>query len=534
MKADLILHNGKFYTMEAAQPWVEAAACANGRILAVGRSDDVLALAGPQTEVIDVNGRFGMPGFTDAHVHFLQYAMRRQQVSLFGVADFAEVRRRIETAVSQAEPGQWVVGWGWDDNLWGFFPTAAMIDDISPHTPVVLARMDMHTWWANSAAMQAANITAATPDPIEAKIDRDANGQPVGLFREWNAIKLLEDVLPQPDPQTLAEWMADTIAEAHRFGITAIHDQRVENEGALSFQVMQALHRQGRLALRVHKHIAADHLQEALTLGLAPGFGDDFLWLGHMKAFADGAMGSRTALMLSPYEGEPDNVGVLVTPPNELWETAVAAAQAGFPMSVHAIGDRAVRQVLDVFQEHVAGAGGQQITMPHRIEHVQVIHPDDVGKLAHPQIVASVQPVHILTDWPVADRVWGDRARLAYAFRTLLAHGARFAFGSDAPVAPFNPMLGVYAAVMRQDARGNPAGGWYPEQRLTMAETLAAYTLGPAQLAGKAAVQGSLAPGKWADVVVLDRDLFAVSGAEILETAVCLTVFNGRVVWRGC
>jgi hypothetical protein len=165
---------------------------------------------------------------------------------------------------------------------------------------------------------------------------------------------------------------------------------------------------------------------------------------------------------------------------------------------------------------------------------VQVIHPDDVGKLAHPQIVASVQPVHILTDWPVADRVWGDRARLAYAFRTLLAHGARFAFGSDAPVAPFNPMLGVYAAVMRQDARGNPAGGWYPEQRLTMAETLAAYTLGPAQLAGKAAVQGSLAPGKWADVVVLDRDLFAVSGAEILETAVCLTVFNGRVVWRGC
>lgn len=531
MKADLILHNGKFYTVDAERPWVRAVACANGLILAVGSDDEVLALAGSQTEVVDVNGRFGMPGFTDAHVHFLQYAQRRQQVSLFGVRDFDEVRRLVATAVADAAPGEWIEGWGWDDNLWDVVPSAAKIDDIAPDNPVVLARMDMHTWWANSVAMRAANVTAATPDPVEAKIERDEQGNPTGLFREWNAIDLLQAAMPAPDEAELAAWMADTIAEAHRLGVTAIHDQRVENEGAQSFRVMQRLHREGGLALRVHKHIAADQLAEAATIGLQPGFGDERLWLGHMKAFADGAMGSRTALMLDAYEGEPDNLGVVVTPQQELWELAVAAGDAGFPMSVHAIGDLAVRQVLDVFGEHL-GSGGRGLTLPHRIEHVQVIHPDDMVKLAQPGIVTSVQPVHLLSDWHVADKVWGARARWTYAFRSLLDAGAHFAFGSDAPVAPFNPMLGVYAAVARQDERGEPAGGWYPEERLSMAETLAAYTLGPAKVAGKTAVQGSLTPGKWADVIVLDRNLFEVEAAEILETAVVLTVFNGEVMYR--
>ncbi|MFN8459163.1 MAG: amidohydrolase family protein [Anaerolineae bacterium] len=313
MPADLILTNGRVYTVDANQPWAEAVACANGRIIAVGRNEEVLALAGDKTERLDAGGRLVLPGLTDAHVHFLQYAIRRQEVSLFGVRDFAEVRRRVAQAVEKAEPGQWVQGWGWDENLWDVAPTAARLDDLAPHTPVVLARMDMHTWWVNSAALRQAGISRETPDPPESLIERDADGNPTGLLREWNAIKLMEDRLPRPNSATLQLWLKEAIAEANKLGLTGIHDQRVQREGRQNFRLFQALRRQGELKLRVHMHIAAEFLAEAVSLGLQPGFGDERLWIGHLKAFADGTMGSHTALMIEPFEGEPDNRGLAVT-----------------------------------------------------------------------------------------------------------------------------------------------------------------------------------------------------------------------------
>ena len=532
MTADLILTNARAYTLDPAQPWAAAVACGGGRVLAVGDETAISALAGPATRRIDCGGRLLLPGLTDAHVHFLQYAIRRRQVSLFGLTDPAAVRERIAAAVTAAAPGEWIVGWGWDSNRWDTPPSAALLDDLTPHNPVALARMDMHTWWANSAAMRVAGVTATTPDPIESHIGRDAAGQPTGLFSEWNAIALIERHVPQPDEATLAGRLRETIAEAHTLGITGIHDQRVELEGAQSLRLFQTLRRAGELTLRVHCNIAADHLAEAARLGLQPGFGDDNLWLGHMKAFADGAMGSRTAHMLAAYDGEPDNTGIVVTPPDELWRLIVAAAEAGFPLSVHAIGDRAVREVLDVMSEWATARGAtHKLPMPQRIEHVQLIHPDDMGRLAAHGLFASVQPVHLQSDWRTADRVWDERARTAYAFRSLLDRGTVLAFGSDAPVAPLNPMLGIHAAVTRQDTAGEPAGGWYSAERLTVAEAIEGYTRAPARLSGKADRLGAIAPGFYADLVVLSQDLFAIDPTTIPTTTAWLTIFNGRVVY---
>jgi hypothetical protein len=344
----------------------------------------------------------------------------------------------------------------------------------------------------------------------------------------------------------LQTWLKEAIAEAHRLGLTGIHDQRVQREGRRTFRLFQALRRQGELNLRVHMNIAIEHLAEAAALGLQPGFGDERLWIGHLKAFADGTMGSRTAWMLEPFEGEPANYGLAVIPVEVLWELASQAQRAGFPLSVHAIGDRAVREVLDVLSElpstepvsdrlspAVSSPSQGEVGrgLPHRIEHVQLIHPDDLPRLAQAGIVASVQPVHLLTDWPTADKVWGQRARYAYAFRSLLNHATRLAFGSDAPVAPLNPMLGIHAAVTRQDKHYQPPAGWYPEERLSVAEAIHGYTIGPAYLAGKQQVQGSIRPGKWADMIVLSQNLFEIPTEEIGGTTVNLTVFDGQVVY---
>lgn len=533
MKADLIVRNARIFTVDSARPWAEAVACAAGRIVAVGSDDELTDLAGPNTQFINAGGQLVLPGLTDAHVHFLWNVirLRHSQVDLYGVSDFDEVRRRVRQAVEIAGPGQWVHGWGWDESLWDMQPARALLDDISPHTPVALRRVDLHTWWVNSAALKLAGITPETPDLPGSRLGRDITGELTGVLHEWAAIRLVEQYIPEPDAATLQDWLRDAIAEAHRLGLTGIHDQRVQREGSQTLRLFHALRRRGELNLRIHMNIAAEYLTEAATLGVQAGFGDDRLWIGQVKAFADGSMGARTALMLEPFEGEPNNRGIPVTSAENLWELAVQADQAGFPLSVHAIGDRAVQDVVDVLSEFPPDDSSLTFSLPHRIEHVQVIHPDDLPRLSQHGIVASVQPVHLLSDWRTADRVWGRRARYAYAFRSLLDYKTQMAFGSDAPFAPLNPMLGIYAAVTRQDQRGEPKTGWYVEERLSVAETIHGYTMGPAYAAGKQHVQGSITPGKWADMIILDRDIFAIEPMEIAQTQVVMTVFDGRVVY---
>jgi predicted amidohydrolase YtcJ len=533
MTPNLIIHNAKIYTVDPQQPWAEAIACHNGRILATGSNDDILPLAGPHTEPIDAHGRLLLPGLIDSHIHFLDTAVRNRQISLFGVDDFDEVLQLVETAVAQKAPGEWLLGWGWNEAAWRTYPLAAHLDAIAPHNPIALTRMDMHTLWVNQAALDIAAISAQTSNPPESVIERDENGRPNGILREWNALQLITPHIPQPTPADKAAWLRQTIAAAHRLGLTGVHDQRVEKEGAESFRLWQTLNRQGDLTLRVHMNVAADFLPELTALGLQSGFGDEHLWLGHVKTFADGTMGSRTASMLSGFAGEPNNVGVIVTPADELWRIATAAADAGFPLSVHAIGDRAVREVLDVLSEREAADAGRHLPMPHRIEHVQLIHPDDLARVGSPRIMGAVQPVHLLTDWQTADLVWGERAQTAYAFRSLLDRGMKLALGSDSPVAPMNPFLGIYAAITRQDEARQPAAGWYPEQRLTLAEAIYGYTMAPALLSGKEHLQGSLTPGKWADMVLLADDLFAMPVEDVKDTAVALTIVGGKIVYRG-
>lgn len=533
MYAEMILTNGRVYTGNPLQPWAEALACDNGRLIMVGTNAEALALADEETRRLDAEGRLVLPGLIDAHIHFLQVAIRRQQVRLFGVTDFGEAMRRVEDAVQNAGPGQWVVGWGYDAHYWeGVEPSAALLDKIAPDTPVVLAQMDMHSWWANSAAMRVCGIDASTPDYPNSTIERDADGNPIGIFREWNAIELLRKHLPEPEEETLYQWLQEAQAEAHALGFTGIHDQRVEQEGAQSFRLWQRLEQEEMLKMRVHMHIAADYIHEAKTLGLRAGFGSERLWVGHVKAFADGAMGSHTARMIEPYEGEPNNLGLVVKSNEELWDFTRRAGEAGFSMCVHAIGDQAVRDVLSLFDEHLSTPGGQTLTMPHRIEHVQIMKPEDLPLFNNSGIVASMQPYHLMTDWQTANKIWGERTRYSFPMRSILDQGGTLAFGSDAPVAPMDPMAAIYAAVTRKDTGRMPQGGWQPQEALTIPEAVEAYTIGPAMVSGKTALQGSLIPGKWADFIVLSQNLFEIDPEQIMETEVDVTVFASEVVYH--
>ncbi len=530
--ADLVLYNGKLHTQDPAYPQATAVAIGEGRILAVGRDAEIEPLAGPNTQTIDLKGRLVLPGLTDCHIHFLAYALRRSQVILDGVDDWQEVRRRILAGVERTAPGRWVLGGGWNQNLWGdgTFPSKADLDDISPRNPVALSRTDGHSLWVNSLALEKAGITAETPDPPKSRIDRDPDsGEPTGILREWEAIRLIREIIPEPNDESIAAALRESIAEAHRLGLTAIHEMRVEREKTPALRAFLRLRQQGELLLRVACMIAVEHLDEAITLGLGSGLGDATLRIGGVKLFADGSMGSGTAWMLEPFEGSDDNYGLAITPQEELLDVARRAHAAGLSLAIHAIGDRAIREVLDVLSQI---QGGRPSALRHRIEHVQCIHPDDIHRPAQLGVIASMQPPHIMDDWAVADRVWGQRGRYAYAFRSLLDAGTNLAFGSDCPVAPLNPLLGIQAAVLRQDRKGKPEGGWYPAERLTVAEAVRGYTLGAAYAVGLEDVLGSISPGKLADMVVLSRDIFTIPPEEISDTQVDYTIFDGQVVYR--
>jgi len=528
MNPSLILYNAKIYTVDPDQPWAEAVACHNGRFLAIGPTAEITALAGDETEMIDARGKLVLPGFTDSHVHFRSHAIYRQWVNLFGINDFDEAMDLIKTAVSKAKPGEWVQGSGWGASKWHTKPHRTILDAIAPNNPIALGQMDMHSWWVNSRALEIGNVTADTADLPESKIERDADGTPNGILREWNAIDLIKSHIPLASKADELAYMREAIAEAHQLGLTGVHDQRVAEEGDRSLALFQQLNRDGDLLLRVHHNIAAAHLPAAAQLGLRPGLGDDRLWLGHIKSFSDGAMGSRTALMIEPYEDEPENSGIAVTAAEELMELAAATDAAGFSLSIHAIGDLAMQNVLEAM-ESVPPVTDR---MPHRIEHVQIIHPNDLPRLAAHNIAAAVQPIHLETDWRIADVAWGGRARYTYAFRSLLDLGTVLAFGSDAPVAPINPMLGLGAAITRQSLDHKPDGGWYPQEKVTMAEAIYAYTMAPAIIADKQTVQGSITPGKWADFIVMEQDLFEMDETAVSQATVAMTIFAGDVVYR--
>lgn len=546
---DLILLNAAIPTQTGPRRQA-ALAIAGGRIQAIGSTAAIRRLGGA-APAIDLGGALVLPGFTDAHIHFHDLARRRSQVDLSAATSLEDALARIAAHAARLPDDAWVLGHGWNESHWSPdyldseplrapsrparispFPDRHDLDPITGGRAAVLWRADLHAAWANTAALARAGIGPDSPNPTAGVIDRDPHGHPTGILREL-AIELVRRVIPPPTESEFLDNLQAVAAELNRLGIVAVHDQRMKDnaeEGRMALRRYSRLLAEQQLSLRIACNIEAANLDHLIALGLSSGFGDEWLRLGHVKIFADGSLGARTAWMLEPYEGEPTNTGMYLTAPAQMLETIQRAHRHGCAISIHAIGDRANREVLDIFSEVLAGGSPQPPALPHRLEHVQTIQAADLPRLAGMGLVASVQPIHCTDDIAAADRFWGERGANSYAFRSLLAAGATLAFGSDAPVASPNPWWGIHAAVTRQRRHGSPAGGWYPGQRLSVAEAVHAYTLGPAAAIAQAHQQGRIAPGYLADLIVLDRDIFQCDPADIAETKVVITIVGGKIV----
>lgn len=528
MQADLVLYNGDIHTMDAATPRAQAMAIAGNRVLAVGSDAEIRALLAPKGEAIDLQGHTVVPGFTDAHTHFVSYGLSLKEIDLAEVPALEEALGRVAARAAQIPAGRWLTGRGWDHSLWegGAFPTRGDLDSVAAGHPVFLRRKCGHAGWANSRALELAGVTRETPDPPGGTIDRDpTTGQPTGIFKE-NAMDLISRLLEEPSMEEAVDAIKAGTANAHKQGLVGVHTM----EGAPAFRAFQQLRADGELKLRVLMQIPEDNLDAAIQTGLRSGFGDERLRIGGVKVFSDGALGAHTAHMLAPYADDPDNFGIPVATAEHLREVVGKASRAGIAAFVHAIGDRANREVLEAIE--ASRQAGDGLHLRHRIEHVQILPPDDIPRLAKLGVVASMQPIHATQDMLVADALWGARCAGAYAWRSLLDTGAALAFGSDSPVEDLNVMKGIHAAVTRRRADGSPGpDGWYPEQRLTVAEAVYAYTAGAAYASGEEAIKGTLSPGKLADLVVLSQDIFAVDPMAILETEVVGTMFDGEFVY---
>jgi predicted amidohydrolase YtcJ len=534
-----LLYNAHIYTQNKTRPAASAIIIDRDRIVAVGETN-ALFNQFPRANGQDMGGRFIFPGLTDAHIHLKYYALSLQKINC-EVDTKEEFLRRVAERTKNVEPGEWILGHGWNHNTWfpspagrgaggeGNWPSASELDAIVPNNPVYLTAKSLHAAVVNTAAMKLANITDRTPDPQNGALQRDDQGRITGVLLE-TAMELASNVIPEPAENDIVSAIENAQPVLWKMGLTGVHDFDRRD----SFIALQKLHADGKLRLRILKNLPVELLNEIHAVGLRGGFGDDMLRIGNIKVFMDGALGPHTAAMFQPYEGEPENRGILNMDGEELFEHGRKAAQTGLGLTVHAIGDRANHEVLSAYEQ--LRSYERENHLPHkrhRIEHVQVLHPDDVARLGQLNVIASMQPIHAISDMKMADDFWGDRARLSYAWRTQLDHGARLAFGSDAPVDSPNPFWGLHAAVTRRRADGSPsADGWYPEQKLSMAEAWEAYTLGPAYTSCMEDRLGRLAPNHLADLIVLEKNPFTCDPDELLTLQSSATMVGGEWVYQ--
>ncbi len=528
---DLLLLDGRVYARPEAPPY-QALGVRAGRVAALGASEALRAQMGPGTKVVPLAGRAVLPGFVDAHVHLLWWALGLERVQLDGLGRLDDALAAVAAQVSRTRPGAWVQGQGWNKNLWGGFPTRQDLDRVAPAQPVALWSKDGHALWANSEALRRAGIDASTPDPPGGQLLRDARGEPTGVLLE-DAKALLERVIEPPDAAACEAALRRGLPLALGMGLTGAHDLGCPGVPHPTLMAAyQALERAGALPLRVTLGIPLTRLPQAVEVGLRSGFGSPTLRIGPVKIFTDGALGPQTAWLLEPYEGSASR-GIPTIEREALVEAVRLAEENGLGVAMHAIGDQAVRLALDAVEVARASVTPAPGTPPARIEHAQLVDPADVPRFAQLGVVASMQPIHATSDMLIAERHWGPRrAGHAYAWRSLLDAGTPLAFGTDAPVERLEPLLSLFAAVTRQRESGEPPGGWHPEQRLTLAEAVRAYTHGSAIAAGLERELGDLAVGKRADFVVLDRDVLAAEAATLLETGVDLVGVEGRIVFQ--
>jgi len=529
--ADLIVTNARIYTSDVNRPVVEALAVRDGLIAFVGSNRGALALAGPKTERLDLSGRTVITGMVDAHAHLLGLGQALRTVDLVGTKSYDEVIARVVERAKTARPGEWIRGRGWDQNDWADtrFPTHAALSRAVPNNPVYLTRVDGHAALVNAKALELAQVTAATPDPAGGRLIRDSANNPTGVLVD-NAQAVVGRVIPTAAAAELREQTLAAIAEANRWGLTGIHDAGVDAPG---IDVYEALAKEGRYNLRNYVMVrASDSVLDAyMRRGPQKGLYGGRLWIRAIKLVADGALGSRGAALLEPYSDDPGNTGLLTTPPERIKSVAVRALRAGFQVNVHAIGDRANRIVLDQFE----AALREVPTADHRfrIEHAQILSYQDIPRFAELDVIPSMQGSHQTSDMYWApNRLGVARLGGAYAWRSLLNTGVIIPNGSDFPVEAVNPLISFHAFITRQDADNYPPGGWMPEQRTTRQEALWSITLWPAYASFMEKESGTLTAGKFADFVVLDRDIMTVAPEEILRTRVLMTVLAGRTVYK--
>lgn len=531
--ADLVVTNAIIYTADSARPRAEAIAVSGDRIVFVGSAREAMALAGAGTTRIDAGGKPLFPGFIDAHAHLRNLSLILATLDLRGVPSYDSVVALVAAKAARSARGTWIRGRGWDQNLWGTaFPTNAILSNATPNNPVYLRRVDGHAALVNQAALKLAGITRATPDPPGGRIVRDANGDPTGLLID-QAFMLAERAIP---PDNLSDMQAMTlpaIAEANRYGLTGIHDAGI---GPAELAAYESLARAGTFNLRSYAMIyggsdTSAFLAEQLALGPRVALFGGRLWLRSIKIEFDGAMGSRGAALLEPYSDDPGNVGLFRISPEQVEVIAVRALRAGYQMATHAIGDRANRVALGIY----ASALKQVPTPNHRfrIEHAQLLTAQDVPRFAELGVIPSMQGSHQTSDmsW-VGSRIGPVRVRWAYAWRSLRNTGVIIPNGSDAPVESINPLVSFHSFVTRQNADNSPPGGWFPDQRLTREEALLGMTQWPAWASFMENDVGSLSVGKYADFVILDRDIMTVPIEQILGARVVRTVLGGKTVFE--
>lgn len=544
-RVSLVLFNGKVFTADGRGTVTQAVAIDGSRIVALGTDAEIRRVyVGAKT--IDLQGRLVTPGFNDAHLHFLNGGLSLARVNFAGAKTLEETKRRISARARELPAGAWVLGRGWDHTLWGGeWPTRKDLDEVAPNNPVFVQRVDGHVSWANSLALEKANVTRATRDPEGGEVLRNAQGEPTGILKE-TAAGLVGRVVPAPSREEKLEAIARSLAEARRYGITSVQDSV---SGYENLALYRELLQKDQLTVRVAEWLSMDTPVEELKRQREE-FGalkvDPLrIRISAVKGYVDGTLGSRTAAMLAPFSDDPHNSGIPRMTPEELTRKVVAIDAAGFQVALHAIGDKANRMALDAFEaammwaEKRRGEGDKKRSLArdsvgrHRVEHAQVIAPSDFARFHDLGVLASMQPSHAISDkrW-APDRLGEYRSLGAYSWHTFEAYGVHVPFGTDWPIEPINPYLGLFAAVTRESTELQPAGGWLPQERLDIAEAIRCYTAESAYASFEEKEKGRIAPGMLADIVVHTRDLLTIKPEEILQTETAITIFDGRVVYQ--
>lgn len=524
--ASLIVTAARIWTGNPAQPWAEALASEGERIIAVGSNEEVSALAGDTTEVIDAAGGMLVPGFIDTHVHFITGGTGLASVQLRDAATPEEFTKRIGEFATGLESGEWILVGTWDHENWGGeLPRRDWIDAVTPQNPVWINRLDGHMGLANTIALELAGVDADTPDVPGGEIVRDPDGRPTGILKD-NAMTLVENAVPAPGEAQLDRQAAAAMRYVASNGVTTVHDM----SGWDSLATYRRARTNGSMITRVYSVVQLPDWEKLRDEVATNGRGDDWLRIGGVKAMMDGSLGSHTAAFLEPYTDAPEQSGLLIFDLDDVRRWVSGADAAGLQVMVHAIGDRAIRDLLDIFLEVAEENGARDRRF--RIEHAQHIHPDDLPRFAAQDVIASMQPYHAIDDGRWADKVIGtERAKTTYAFRSLIESGAHVAFGSDWFVAPATPIEGIYAAVTRRTLDEANPGGWVPEQKISVEQALHAYTTDAAYASFEEDVKGMLKPGMLADFVLLDRDLTVIAPETLRDAKILKTVVGGKVVY---